>query len=304
VTLFEFGRRVQCECGEELDLATGHQAGAGAAWAPSPITPPTWEYMRSAHIAADYDTYHHFNDLLRYDTEVLDRWFPTPGSLLDLGCGTGRHLVHFAARGFEATGVDLSEHMLAVARRHLAEHCVGASLVHGDITKLPTLGLGRFDAILCMFSVLGMIYGRTNRVRFLEDVRGLLAPGGRFAVHVHNRWFNLWYRDGREYLRGALASWFRRRPEPFQKSVDGYQGIRNMSLYVFSSRELRQDLARAGLDIERFLYLNPHRNGILRGPFRSLRANGFLVLARPAEDGGKRPGARRLVSGAGTDEPS
>jgi SAM-dependent methyltransferase len=283
VTLFEFGRRIECDCGEELDLNTGHQAGTGGEWAPSPITPPTWDYIRSPHIATDYDAYHRFNDLLRYDTEVLDRWFPQPCRLLDLGCGTGRHLVHFAARGFDATGLDLSEHMLAVARRTLAEHCVGATLVHGDITKLPTIGLGRFDAVLCMFSVLGMIYGRANRVRFLADVRDLLAPGGRFALHVHNRWFNLWYRDGREYLRGALASWLKRRPEPFQKSVDGYQGIRNMSLYVFSARELRRDLARAGLAIEQFLYLNRRRNGTLRGPFRGLRSNGFLVLVKGAE---------------------
>ena len=36
--------------------------------------------------------------------------------ILDLGCGTGRHAVEFAKRGFDVTGVDFSEAMLSRAR--------------------------------------------------------------------------------------------------------------------------------------------------------------------------------------------
>ena len=38
-----------------------------------------------------------------------------PGRLLDLGCGTGRLLIHAARRGYAPVGVDLSAEMLAVA---------------------------------------------------------------------------------------------------------------------------------------------------------------------------------------------
>jgi SAM-dependent methyltransferase len=298
VTLFEFGRTVRCDCGELLDLAKGHLDSPAARALPAPITPPTREYIESPHIALEYESYHRFNELFQYDTEVLARWFPTPGRLLDLGCGTGRHVVHFAAKAFEAVGVDLSEFMLRVARQNLDEAGAEATLVRGDITKLPELGLGRFRYVLCMFSVLGMIYGRANRIRFLADVCDHLGPGGRFALHVHNRWFNLWTAEGREYLRHALGNWLKRRPEPFQKMVDGYCGIRLMSLYVYSARELRQDLARAGLAIEQFLYLNRRRNGTLRGPCRGLRANGFLVLCRRADHGDEAWG-----TGSGSQVP-
>lgn len=282
VTLFEYGHTVQCECGEEVDLHKGHTDGEPPRVAPGAITPPTREYIESPHIAFEYDRYFRTNELFRFDTQVLDRWFPTPGRLLDLGCGTGRHVVHFAAHGFEVTGVDLSEYMLTVAQASLAANSVGATLVHGDITRLPELGLGRFPAIVCMFSTLGMIYGRENRIRFLSDVRDHLEPGGHFACHVHNRWHNLWYRDGRHYLRQACVAWLKRRPEPFQKMVDGYRRIRRMSLYVYSARELRRDMARAGLAVEELLALNLRRNGALRGPWRALRANGFLLLSGPA----------------------
>jgi len=245
------------------------------------ITRATWDYIRSDYIAEDYDRYFRYNQLFQFDTEMLERWMNPPGRLLDLGCGTGRHVVHFAARGFEVTGVDLSEPMLAITRRKLAEEGCGATLVHGDITRLDELGLGRFDYAICMFSTVGMIYGAENRLRFLRAVRDHLEPGGLFAFHVHSRWHNLWYPDGRQYLRRALVACLRRRREPFQKVVDGYRGIRSLSLYVYSAREIRRVVAEAGFQLDEMVYLNRRRNGALRGPARGLRANGFLVACRP-----------------------
>ena len=287
VTLFEFERQVRCECGARLDLSSGHVVARGelpsrAGSEPPAITPPTWEYIRSAHIAEEYDRYFADNALFRFDTEVLDRWMPTPGRLLDLGCGTGRHLVHFAQRGFEVTGIDLSDHMLAVARRKLAQAGCGATLINGDISKLHQIELGHFDYVICMFSTLGMVYGARNRLRLLRAVRDLLERHGLFCFHVHNRWHNLWDSEGRRYLLGALWRWLRRRPEAFQKPVDGYRGIRGMSLYVFSTGEVRRMVRAAGLAVWDFVWLNQARSGELRGPARSLRANGFLVACRPA----------------------
>ncbi len=249
-----------------------------------PITPGVHDYIASRHIAEDYDRYFHFNELFRFDTQVLDRWLKRPGRLLDLGCGTGRHLVHFAAKGFEVTGVDLSEHMLAVARRRVLAARCSATLVHGDITRLDELGLGRFDYAICMFSTLGMIYGAANRLAFLRSIRERLEPGGLFASHVHNRWHNLFYADGREYLWAALRRRLRREPEAFQKNVDGYRGIRGISLYVFSDREVRRLVRQAGLVLDELLYLNRRRNGVLSGLLQGIRANGLLLCAHRPEE--------------------
>ncbi len=283
VTLFEFKRRIRCECGARLDLASGHATGGTPPdAAPSAITPATWEYIRRPDIAEDYDRYFCGNELFHFDTEALDRWMPSPGRLLDLGCGTGRHLVHFAKRGFEVTGIDLSEHMLAVACRKLAEAGCGATLLSGDISRLDEMDLGHFDYVICMFSTLGMVYGAENRLRMLRAVRNVLEPHGLFCFHVHNRWHNLWDREGRRYLRRALWRWLLRRPEAFQKLVDGYRGITGMSLYVFSAREIKRVARDAGFSIRELVYLNHARNAPLRGPVRGVRANGFLVLCAPA----------------------
>ena len=298
VTLFAFERSVACDCGAMLDIVRGHSQCAGpgpgsddppggqhvvrAADDAGAITAGTWDYLAAPHIAEDYDRYFAHSELFKFDIAVLDRWLRAPGRLLDLGCGTGRLVVHFAARGFDVTGVDLSQHMLADARRKVAACGCEATLVHGDITGLDELGLGRFDYAICMFSTLGMVYGAGNRLRFLDGVRRRLEPGGRFAFHVHNRWHNLWDPDGREYLRGALSRRLRGRPEAFRKDMDGYRDIRHLSLYVYSDREVRRVVAQAGLRVEELVYLNHARNGVLRGLARGLRSNGFIVLCRPA----------------------
>jgi len=290
VTLFEFQRSVLCVCGAALDLEVGHiicQAPRDSAalvarpdGQAGPITAATWDYITSRHIADDYDRYFQYNELFSYDTQVLDRWLPEPGRLIDLGCGTGRHVAHFAARGFDVTGVDLSDHMLATTRRKLAARQCGATLVQGDLTRIEDLGLGRFRTALCMFSTLGMIYGAGSRMAFLRAVRGLLEPDGLLAFHVHNRWHSLWYPEGRQYLRRALRACVARQPEAFQKDVDGYRGIHRMSLYVFSAREIRRVVTQAGFRVQEMVYLNQVRNGALRGLARGLRANGFLIACR------------------------
>ena len=45
-----------------------------------------------------------------------------PGaSILDIGCGTGRHSIELAKRGYQMTGLDLSEKMLEVAKTNARE---------------------------------------------------------------------------------------------------------------------------------------------------------------------------------------
>ena len=54
--------------------------------------------------------------------------------VLDIGCGTGRHLSMFFGRGLDITGLDASPHMLEVARKRLAHR---ADLHQGLAEDLP-----------------------------------------------------------------------------------------------------------------------------------------------------------------------
>ena len=67
-------------------------------------------------IAETYDEYFASSPLFRYDCRFLDEYLSPPGPVLDLGCGTGRHLLHLERCGIATTGLDLNPHMLREAQ--------------------------------------------------------------------------------------------------------------------------------------------------------------------------------------------
>lgn len=75
-----------------------------------------WDYLHSGEMVAGYDAQMAASPLAAADVRFCEVAFPTPGRLIDLGCGTGRLCRHFARKGYECVGVDLSDEMLAKAR--------------------------------------------------------------------------------------------------------------------------------------------------------------------------------------------
>jgi len=246
-----------------------------------PMHPSTVRYLTDRDVAEEYDSYFDDSPLFDYDTRLVTQWFAQPGRLLDVGCGTGRHVIAFARCGHRVLGVDLSTHMLNVAREKLLNADANAVLVQADIMELPMLVQpGSFDYALCMFSTLGMVAGHANRLTFLTGVAHALRPGGQLAVHVHNRWHALATPDGVHFLVTNLWQTWRGRAELGDKILWYYRGIRNMYVHVFSRRELRDLLSSAGFVVRQIVPLNRRRSGPLRLPWAAgLRANGFIVLA-------------------------
>lgn len=102
-------------------------------------------------------------------------------SILDLGCGTGSHSVPLAARGYEVTGVDLSEPMLEQARQKIAGR-ENLRFVRADVR---TVDLERpFDAVLMMFAVLGYQTSDEDLRDALNAVAKHLSLGGLFLGDV------------------------------------------------------------------------------------------------------------------------
>jgi len=146
-----------------------------------------WDYLHAADMVAGYDEQMRASPLAAADVGFCEKAFPAPGRLLDMGCGTGRLCLQFAAKGYECVGVDLSDEMLAKARdaaRGVAIQFLKANLV--DLAELPG---SSFDYAACLFSTLGMVRGAENRAKVVASAFRLLKPGGRFVLHAHNRYF-------------------------------------------------------------------------------------------------------------------
>jgi SAM-dependent methyltransferase len=123
-------------------------------------------------------------------------------TILDLGCGTGRHAILLAGRGFDVTGVDQSEAMLARARERAASRNGGRHLefVRGDVRDID-LGRG-YDAAVMMFNVLGYMSSNDDLLAALRRTRQHLHENGLFA-------FDIWYGPAvmADPPRSAMREW-------------------------------------------------------------------------------------------------
>ena len=68
--------------------------------------------------------------------------------ILDLGCGTGRHVIALAKRGFEVYGIDIAKNALNLARERLKEKNLKAKLKIGDIYKKLPFKNNFFDGLI------------------------------------------------------------------------------------------------------------------------------------------------------------
>ncbi|MBY0521501.1 MAG: class I SAM-dependent methyltransferase [Sphingomonas sp.] len=140
---------------------------------------------------AIYRTQRHFYDLTRKyyllgrDRLIRDLAPPPGGSVLEIGCGTGRNLIA-AARAWPDAGffgIDISEAMLETARTKVAKAGLSGkiTLAQGDATAFDAqtlFGVETFDRIFQSYT-LSMIPDWQGALR---EGASKLAPGGRLDV--------------------------------------------------------------------------------------------------------------------------
>jgi 2-polyprenyl-3-methyl-5-hydroxy-6-metoxy-1,4-benzoquinol methylase len=105
-----------------------------------------------------------------------------PARIADLGCGTGSLAVLLAESGYDVTGIDLSEAMLAAARSKASEAGVEVRLAAGDAAN-PALARGGFDAVLCRH----VLWALPEPAEVLARWCDLLRPGGGLVL-VEGSW--------------------------------------------------------------------------------------------------------------------
>lgn len=167
----------------------------------------------------------------------------SPGlSVLDYGCGSGVLLRELATRGFQVTGVDMSEGMLDAARRNL---------VDAGSVRLERVGpdfLGAYlDADYDVVTSLGVLEYLDDPWRLLEMLADVLKPGGRLIISVPNR---------ASLLRFAERIAFRN-PGPFRTIrlfSQNYLNLLNFQRHQFTVVELKRFMHSRDLQIDRVHY--------------------------------------------------
>src|SRR5262249_8738368 len=191
---------------------------------------------------------------------------------------TGRLLVAFAATGFWGLGVDLSEDMLRVTGEKADAAGVRVHRLQANLVELDAVADQSFDYAACLFSTLGMIAGADARARVVRHAYRALRPGGRFVLHVHNRWFNVWDPQGRAWLVRDLLRSLGRKPGG-DRLMPVHQGVAGLTLHLFTRREAVRLLRKAGFRLLDVQPLSLRPDGRLPWPawFGWLRAYGYLL---------------------------
>jgi SAM-dependent methyltransferase len=132
-------------------------------------------FSRTAHL---YDAIYAFKDYAAEAAEVrglVQERAPGARTLLDVACGTGKHLAELRA-WYEVEGVDVDPALLAIARDRLP----GVPLHEGDMVDLD---LGRaFDVVTCLFSSIGYVVTRERLAAACAALARHVAPGGLLVV--------------------------------------------------------------------------------------------------------------------------
>jgi len=118
--------------------------------------------------------------------ELLEKTLPLDrcSKILDLGCGRGRHSINLCQKGYDVTGIDLSDEAIATAREKAAkEELEHIRFQVGDMRNpLPRT----FDAIVNLFTTFGYFETDEENSKVLESVRKMLKPGGIFVLDYLN----------------------------------------------------------------------------------------------------------------------
>ncbi len=104
---------------------------------------------------------------------------PPPGStILDVGCGRGRHAIGLAENGYKVTGLDLSPRSIAAARRRAEEAAMAVEFIEGDMRDRVCDAC--FDGAVNLFTAFGYFENEEDHSRAIAAIAASIKPRGWF----------------------------------------------------------------------------------------------------------------------------
>lgn len=133
---------------------------------------------------------------------------PTPGRVLELGCGTGTNAIYLARHGWDVVAVDLVDRAVRLAGEKAAAADVAVRFLRGDVTQLDDLDApGPFDLFFDLSCYCGIPPHR--RDAFAAGLSERAAPGARLLMFGYGpgAFDDTWSGVTADELRTRFAGW-------------------------------------------------------------------------------------------------
>jgi len=109
---------------------------------------------------------------------IIDGGWVLPCEAVDLGCGAGNYVVWLASRGFQVTGIDISQNAIALARDLAKKKGLSCRFVVGDMTGVIE-GLDAAFDFAYDWSVLHHVFPE-SRSQYVANVHRMLRSGAKY----------------------------------------------------------------------------------------------------------------------------
>lgn len=201
-----------------------------------------------------------------------------PGdTVLDAGCGPGRHSLAFARRGLRVTGVDLSPDFVELARRAAADEALDVEFRVADVRAL--VFDAQFDAVVCLCQGgFGLLGGGADEEDVVRVFARALRPGGRLAVSAFSSYFVARHQEAGETFdcdRGVNHE------RAVLRNESGAEATFDLWTTCYTPRELRLLATAAGLRVDAVYGVTP--GGYARSSPSLDDPEHLLVAGRPAD---------------------
>ncbi len=124
-------------------------------------------------------------------------------SILDVGCGTGRHAIELASRGYSVTGIDLSESMLKKAREKAVDSGVNVDFKVADARKLPFEN--QFDLVIMICEgAFPLMENDDMNFQILQSTAKTLKKEGKLIFTTLNGLYPL-YHSVKDFINSSMV---------------------------------------------------------------------------------------------------
>lgn len=157
--------------------------------------------------------------------------------VLDLGSGTGRHVIYLAKHGFDVSGIDIAQKGIEITKDWLKKEKLKAHLTTGSFYQRLPYQDNFFDAVISTSAIHHAKIGEVRKA--IQEIERILKPNGLIFIVVRKRKFRNWTKSKIVEKYGEQKTNYKVIAERTYIPIEG--GEKGLAHYLFNRKLLKKE---------------------------------------------------------------